>query len=88
MAKKKSEEQESLFVPEPLYVLKLGVIDVPFVEEGKGGWRKVTQGQWDRPQQNAIMKYWEEQKAEHPKFDILAKMKKLFIMPEEEKDSE
>lgn len=84
---KKSEEQESLFVPEPLYVLKLGVIDVPYVEEGKGGWRKVTQAQWNREHQNAIMKYWEQQKVEHPKFDIQAKMNKLFVMSEPEETS-
>ncbi len=71
-----------LFPAEVLYSLKLGSVKVPVIEEGKGTWREITQGQWNLKYQRLLIGYWEDEKKENPKFDIEAKMQKLFILPE------
>lgn len=50
--------KEQLIIEEELYNLKLGSIQVPYVEDGKGGWKTVTQGQWNLKDQAALLAYW------------------------------
>lgn len=88
MAKPKKENEEvaeslpaspSLFPVEKLYSLKLGSVDVPVVEDGRGTWKNVTQRDWNLDYQRDLMDSWKEQAADNPGFSIEAKKAKLFI---------
>lgn len=74
-----AEVQPSLFPEEKLYHLKLGSVDVPVVEDGKGTWKNVTQRDWNLEYQRALFDYWKEQAAENSGFSIEAKKAKLFV---------
>ncbi len=76
-----SAQSVGLFPAEVLYSLKLGSVKVPVIEEGKGTWREISQGNWDLKHQRLLIGYWQDQKKENPTFSIEAKMQKLFIMP-------
>ncbi len=64
---------------EKLEVLKLGSVDVPVVEDGRGTWKNVTQKEWNHEHQRSLYTYWTEQKAENAGFSIEAKRAKLFL---------
>lgn len=68
-----------LFPEEQLHVLKLGSVDVPVIEDGKGFWKNVTQKDWSLEHQRALFDYWKEQAAENSGFSIEAKKAKLFL---------
>lgn len=75
------ETQPGLFPEEEiLYTLKLGSVDVPVVEDGKGFFKNITQANWNLDHQRSLLRYWREQKEAHNGFDIEAKMRKLFIL--------
>lgn len=71
--------QPELFPEEQLRVLKLGSVDVPVVEDGKGTWKNITQKDWNLDHQRALLDYWKEQAAENSGFSIEAKKAKLFL---------
>lgn len=79
--KEKTPEPE-LFPEEKLLVLKLGSVDVPVVEDGKGFFKNVTQAAWNLDYQRALFAYWEDVARENAGFSVAAKKAKLF-MPSE-----
>ena len=92
MAKaKKSDDTETgesnqLQIIEKLLTLRLGSVQVPYVEDGKGGWKTVNQRDWNLKDQASLFDYWrkllfdglDEEKKQKA---IEAKKAKLF-MPE------
>jgi len=86
MARPKNQTE----IKEKLYTLKLGSIQVPYVEEGQGKWKTVTQAQWDLKNQAAIFDYWRnvlfsEVNDDDKKAKLISgKMDKLFIVEKEE----
>lgn len=87
MARPKKDESQTE-ITEKLYRLKLGSIQVPYVEDGQGKWKTVTQGQWNLQDQAAIFAYWrnllfdgfDDDKKE---IALKAKIDKLFEEPGE-----
>jgi len=84
---KKADNQTE--IKEELFPLRLGSIQVPYIEEGQGKWKTVSQDKWNLKDQAAIFDYWrnvlfseldEEKKAKA----LQAKKEKLFILPVEE----
>lgn len=81
---KPKKNSNQLEIKEKLLVLKLGSIQVPYVEDGKGGWKTVNQRDWNLKDQAALFDYWrnllfdgldDEKKAAA----IAAKKAKLFM---------
>lgn len=81
-------QSSQLPLEETLFTLRLGSVQVPYIEDGKGGWKTVNQRDWNLKDQSALFDYWrnllfdgldddKKQKA------IEAKKAKLF-MPESE----
>jgi hypothetical protein len=85
---KNQNPSDQLEITEKLLVLKLGSVQVPYVEEGKGGWKTVNQRDWNLKDQASLFDYWrnllfdglDDNKKE---LAIKAKMDKLF-MPDSE----
>jgi len=85
---KNQNPSDQLEIKEKLLVLKLGSIQVPYVEDGKGGWKTVNQRDWNLKDQASLFDYWrnllfdglDDDKKE---LAIKAKMDKLF-MPDSE----
>ncbi len=83
MAKSKKDESQTV-LEEKLLTLRLGTIQVPYVEEGQGKWKTVNQANWNLDDQAAIFDYWrkvlfselDEEKKEKA---IQAKREKLFL---------
>ena len=80
-------------IKEKLFTLRLGEIQVPYVEDGKGGWKTVRQDKWNLKDQTALFDYWrnllfdgldDEKKAKA----IEAKKDKLFIIEKEEPEAQ
>jgi len=74
--------QLDAFPNDKLLFLKLGSVDVPVVEEGRGFFKNVSQKDWNMKYQTALFDYWKEVAADHPGFNIEAKKAKLFISGE------
>jgi hypothetical protein len=86
MARPKNSNQTE--IKEELLTLKLGTIQVPYIDDGQGKWKTVTQANWNLKDQAAIFEYWrkvlfseldEEKKAKA----IQGKKDKLFMPVEE-----
>lgn len=54
----KEKKSKQLELKEKLLVLRLGSIQVPYVEDGKGGWKTVNQRDWNLKDQAALFDYW------------------------------
>lgn len=76
MAKKNQETE--LVSGEVLHRLKLGSVDVPVIEDGRGTWKNITQKDWNLEHQRALLAYWEDQAKEND-FSVEAKKAKLFL---------
>ncbi len=50
--------ENQIAIEEILFRLKLGSILVPYVEDGKGGWKTVNQRDWNLKDQAALFDYW------------------------------
>lgn len=85
MARPRKDSNQTT-LEETLLTLKLGSIQVPYIDEGQGKWKTVNQASWNLNDQAALFDYWrnilfheldEEEKVKA----IQAKKEKLF-MPE------
>jgi len=91
MARPKNQNQnEQLVIEEKLLILKLGSIQVPYIEDGKGGWKTVNQRDWNLKDQAALFDYWRKllfDGLDDEKKDkaIEAKKAKLFMVEEVKK---
>ena len=87
MARPKKDNNQTV-IKEKLLTLKLGSIQVPYIDDGKGKWKTVTQGQWNLKDQAAIFDYWRnvlfsEMDEEKKEKALIAKKEKLFMPVEE-----
>lgn len=71
--------EESVFTLEKLEVLRLGSVDVPVIEDGKGFFKTITQKDWNLTYQKALLAYWEDRAKENPGFNVESKKAKLFM---------
>ena len=90
---KNQNPSEQLVIEEKLLVLKLGSIQVPYVEDGKGGWKTVNQRDWNVKDQAALFDYWRNLLFDGLDDDkklmaIEAKKAKLFMAEEVKKQKE
>ncbi len=76
--KQKDEPVESTEQLFKLLTLKVDAVEIPYIIENKVEWRRIGPSQWTEDAQNTLFAYWRKRKEEDPKFDIDAKVKKLF----------
>jgi len=86
MARPKNSNQTE--IKEQLLTLKLGSIQVPYIDEGQGKWKTVNQANWNLKDQAAIFDYWRnvlfsEMDEEKKEKSLIAKKEKLFMPVEE-----
>lgn len=89
MARKKAENQSDdsqLPIEEKLFTLRLGSVQVPYIEDGKGGWKTVNQRDWNLKDQAALFDYWRnllfEGWDEDKKLKAIEAKKEKLFMPE------
>ncbi len=83
-----NENLQQLPIEEKLFTLRIGSIQVPYIEDGRGGWKTVNQRDWNLKDQAALFDYWRNLLFDGLDDDkklkaIEAKKAKLF-MPESE----
>lgn len=58
MARPRTDNQNQTVIEEKLLMLKLGSVQVPYIDEGQGKWKTVNQGNWNLKDQAALFDYW------------------------------